>query len=160
VLDGASATGLVDLLYDLEPEHECLYSGELEPDLVETAPYLARLEPDSAFLAEIISRGWGKNWGVFVRVDGDTSLRDLRKHFRTLLMVQDPEGRLLYFRFYDPRVLRVFLPTCNHQELAALFGPIGTFVVEGESPGTALLFRFDTDRGLVTREVPLTAAAQ
>ena len=34
-------------------------------------------------------------------------------------------------RFYDPRVLRVFLPTCNEWQNAEIFEDVEAFVVEG-----------------------------
>ncbi len=49
--------------------------------------------------------------------------RSLRKHFRTFLMVKSPEGDRLYFRYYDPRVLRVYLPTCNADGNQLCFRP-------------------------------------
>ena len=49
VLDGASVPGLLQELADLEPEHECLYRGELTPDLAEVAPYLIHLPATSQF---------------------------------------------------------------------------------------------------------------
>jgi hypothetical protein len=58
-----------------------------------------------------------------------------------LLTVKDEDDRLLYFRFYDPRVLRVFIPTCTPEESADLFGPISRFVVEGEDLDHPLQFR-------------------
>ena len=38
----------------------------------------------------------------------------------------------LYFRYYDPRVLRIYLPACNKEELATIFGPVRRYVLEGE----------------------------
>jgi hypothetical protein len=46
----------------------------------------------------------------------------------------------MYFRFYDPRVLRSFLPTCTEPECAEFFGPIGRFVMEAEQPGALWSF--------------------
>jgi len=56
-------------------------------------------------------------------------------------MVHDEAGKPLYFRFYDPRVLRTYLPTCNASELAQIFGPVECYVQEGEDPGVLLRFR-------------------
>ena len=39
-----------------------------------------------------------------------------------------------YFRYYDPRVLRVYLPTCNARELQTVFGPVLRYLVEDEKP--------------------------
>ena len=40
---------------------------------------------------------------------------------------------------HDPRVLRVFLPTCTPDELSDFFGPIGSFLVESDQPAHAWL---------------------
>lgn len=140
VLDGASVPALLDQLYELEPEHECLYRGELEPDLAEVAPYLVCLEPDAEFTRWLLAEGWGRHWGVFLSSDAD--LRALRRHLRTFLVVYDPEGRPLYFRYYDPRVLRVYMPTCNAEELQTVFGPVVSYLLEDEDPRALLRFQF------------------
>jgi hypothetical protein len=136
VLDGASVPGLLGQLNgDTAPESVCLYSGELAPDVAAAAPYLVRLKPESPFTDWILTEGWGKHWGIFAITKAD--LVKVRKPFRTFLMVKSPEGRQLYFRYYDPRVLRVYLPTCNAQEAAYIFGPVMHYLLEAEP--TALL---------------------
>jgi hypothetical protein len=52
----------------------------------------------------------------------------------------------MVFRYYDPRVLRAYLPTCSIGELRTVFGPIECFWMEDKSPGTALEFRLDQGR--------------
>jgi hypothetical protein len=141
VLDGASVEDLLPKLYELEPECECLYRGELEPDMAEVAPYLVRLEPDTEFTDWLIGEGWGEHWGVFAVTDAD--LRAAHRHFRSFLTVYDPEGKPLLFRYYDPRVLRLYLPTCNAEELSTVFGPVSCYLLEGEDPNTLLRFRLD-----------------
>ena len=138
VLDGASVPDLLDKLYEDPPEHCCLYRGELTPDLAETAPYLVRLEPRAAFTNWVLDKGWGHHWAIFATAEAD--LRTMRRHFRTFLMVNDPDGKPLYFRYYDPRVLRVYLPTCNVEEMTTVFGPIASYMLEGDTPN--ILFRF------------------
>jgi len=153
VLDGASISDLQERLYDLQPEYECLYTGELEPDMAEVAPYLVALQKGSQFTNWVIGKGWGKHWGIFAVTTVD--LRVLRRHFRTFLTVYDPEGKPMLFRFYDPRVLRVYIPTCNPEELETVFGPVDKYVLEGEDPGTVIgLERYS---GLLSqRKTPLT----
>jgi hypothetical protein len=139
LLDGASVPGLLQKLLQLKPEHECLYRGEVKPDIAEVAPYLVRLEPEAEFTEWVLEQGWGKHWGVFAL--SPAALATLRRHFRPLLIVHDADGKPLYFRYYDPRVLRTYLPTCNAQELAAMFGPVTCFIAEEEDPGTLLRFQ-------------------
>ncbi len=139
ILDGASVPDLLDRLDRDRPAYECLYRGELAPDLAEVAPYLVKLERGSEFAEWVIAHGWGMHWGIFVVTTAD--LRQLRQHFRRFLTVHDSDGKPLYFRCYDPRVLRAFLPTCTAEELADLFGPVTAFVMEGDEPEVRLRFR-------------------
>ncbi|MFO1350306.1 MAG: DUF4123 domain-containing protein [Gammaproteobacteria bacterium] len=131
LLDGASIPGLPKMFAIHQPDHVCLLRGELDADLAAAAPYLVKLDADSPF-ADFVLSGWGEHWGVFALTQA--KLRELRKHFRTFLMVRDPSGKPMYFRYYDPRVLRIYLPTCNEDEADAVFGPVARYVMEGEDP--------------------------
>ncbi len=158
VIDGASVPDLLPKLQEYGPEHVCLYRGELDPDLAECAPYLVRVTQGSPFLEWLLA-GWGKHSGVFAVAYAD--LRTLRKHFRTFLMVNGPDGKPLYFRYYDPRVLRIFLPHCNPQEKATMFGPVQAYVMESDNPAVALRCRpaSKTPESLKLRFAPVPAAA-
>lgn len=130
VLDGASNPALLDHLYgDDAPEFSCLYRGELEPDIAECAPYLARLEAGTAFTDWLTGNGWGLHWGIYAVADCD--LKSLRYHLRKLNMVYDPEtNKSLLFRYYDPRVLTTFLPTCDAKQVSDFFGPVHAWLAE------------------------------
>ena len=45
------------------------------------------------------------------------------------------------FRFYDPRVLRVYLPTCTGDEAEEFFGPVPEILAESEDGGSLLSYR-------------------
>jgi len=128
ILDGASIPGLLSLLYQPGVEFECLQGGDLAPDEAEVAPYLVRLERGMPLLARMLQSGWGQHWGIILQAKGD--LAAVRRHFRPLLIVHDEAGTPMRFRYYDPRVLSVYLPTCSPGELAELFGPASSFLVE------------------------------
>jgi hypothetical protein len=144
VLDGASIPILLDLLEEHEPEHTCLFSGKLDPEVEQTAPYLVRLEPESEFGRHVMEHGWGQHWGIFATVPKELPFIAVRKHFRTFLRVRGPDGNALLFRYYDPRVMRIYLPTCNDEETAVIFGPATSYLLEDEDPSQAL--RFSPDR--------------
>lgn len=150
VLDGASVEQLPQLLWEHEPENICLYRGELEPDIAATAPYLVKLEYDHPFTKLVCEQGWGKHWGIYVITPADVDIRVLRQHFRKFLMVYNPDGKLIYFRYYDPRVLRTYLPTCNAEDINIVFGPIGSYVLEDED--SSMLQRFTSDGKKVSTE--------
>lgn len=153
VLDGASIDDLLLSLDEHEPESFCLYPGSLAHDLEEAAPYLVALEKDSAFVQWILENGWGNHWGIFIV--SKEKPKTMRKHLRTLVTVKDAEGTRLFFRFYDPRVLKTFLPTCNESELSAVFGPIITFIQEGDAPEMLLRFRQEGSDGLMVDKIEL-----
>lgn len=138
ILDGASVPELPQTLERFKVESDCLFRGELEPDMALVAPYLASLRPDDPFTEWLLREGWGQHWGVFAAAPVD--LRRLRMHLRTFLKVYGPDLKPLYFRYYDPRVLRVYLPTCNARELRAVFGPVVRYLTEDEEPNALLAF--------------------
>jgi hypothetical protein len=124
--------------------------------LESVAPYLVPLDYDDKKTRKFLSQAWGNNWGVFIRCD--TSQDRLRRHLRSFISVRDPGGRRLLFRFYDPRVLRTYLPTCTSSELEFFYGPIECFWTESKTAENLLEFRFD--RGiLVQRTLSLAADA-
>lgn len=143
VLDGASVPDLPMKLYEMQPPRYCLFTGDLEPDMAEVAPYLVRLYPRTPFTDWLLKEHWGKHWGIFVH--SRKPLTVMRKHFRSLVVVYDEEGSPMYFRFYDPRVLSVFLPTCESDELNTLFGDVESFFAE--SVEDEKLMRFENNEG-------------
>jgi hypothetical protein len=137
ILDGASVPLLLNQLERHQPEYYCLYRGQLTRDLAEVVPYLVRLEKDSEFLNWILEQGYGQHWGIFAVAPAN--LRILRQHFRNLLTIQAPDGNSFYFRFYDPRVFRVYLPTCHAHDKIQLFGPVIRYLVEDEDQDQVFL---------------------
>ena len=137
VFDGASCPGLVPALYEQHnPRFECLYRGELTPDMAQVAPYIAQLEPDTPFATWALS-GWGAHWGILAVAA--LPFNQMRLHFRKLNVVNGPDGNPLLFRYYDPRALRVVAPTCNVAQLRELFGPVRRYLIEpAESAATSL----------------------
>jgi hypothetical protein len=136
IVDGARDPRIFELLLRTGLEYTCLFAGRLGPALRAAAPYLVHLAPNVNFTREFFAQGWGNSWGVLTVAPADVTLPLLRRHLRSLLRVQDDAGRRLLFRFYDPRVLRVYLPTCTRDETRRVFGPIHAFVIESGGPGS------------------------
>ena len=126
VLDAAQSSRVLDLLHRSAEEYQSLYLGTQGDALADVAPYLVRLPRSSSLLGALIAEGWDKHWGVYLTCD--KPYLELRRHFRKFLMVhaEDFENRM-YFRFYDPRVLQSFLPTCTPEQSQQFFGPISQF---------------------------------
>jgi hypothetical protein len=156
ILDGARDNRIYSAVTHLAREKYCLYRGKLPTELLAAAPYLVQLEPDDALFNYIVQLGWGKSWGIFLRAQ-DTG-EQLRRHFRRFLMVQDESGKQLIFRYYDPRVLRVYLPTCKATELQSIFGPVAKFAIEAQDPELLLEHSFDGKK-LLLQELQLAPSA-
>jgi hypothetical protein len=118
--------------------HSSLYEGETGEALEDFAPYLIDLTNTNTKTQEYLKTGTGKSWGI--EAISQVSFNELRKHFRRFLMVKMESGESMYFRFYDPRVLRIFLPTCDKAQLIEFFGPVQSFICEDEDPAFALKF--------------------
>jgi hypothetical protein len=140
VLDGASVKDLPVKLDKMNAQSICLYRGELEPDMVYVAPYLALLMPGTDFTNWLLAECWGKHWGIFAQTP--VSITGMRKHFRSLLTVYTEDGDPLLFRFYDPRVLLTYLPTCTAAETETFFGKVNYYFVEAENATKLRRFKF------------------
>ena len=153
ILDGAANPDLRQQLWQQQVPHLCLFPGELDPEIALVAPYLVALTAGAGF-TDYVLEGWGHDRGIFLLSDVDP--RALRRHFRGLIMVHHPDdGRPLYFRFYDPRVLRVYLPSCTRAEADALFGPVARYLVEDEGGKALLRFRREAD-GVACERIDLS----
>lgn len=141
VLDAARVGERMDAIRKLSPEAISLYKGTAGEELDAVAPFLLRCAPGSKINQLLFAEGWGKSWGILLAAGA--TLAAVEHHLRHFLVVEDATRRKLYFRYYDPRVLRVFLPTCSAAQLKQLFGPVRRFIVEDEDPTKALMYRLD-----------------
>jgi hypothetical protein len=158
LLDGARSPRIHPNMVLSLTDHACLYEGRLPHVLAEAAPYLIALRRNMPFTRWLLHESWGESWGVFVLANA--RLMELRSHFRRLLKVKTEDGRLLNFRFYDPRVLRAYLPTCTGSELETVFGPVLKFFVEaGEEHGGAVWDLTVDNRMLARNLISLSASA-
>jgi hypothetical protein len=155
ILDAARDQRIFGAVDGTYLEKACLYGGELPWQLQMVAPYLVQLKQDDRFTRYVLDHGWGNSWGVFLR--SESSLQAVRKHLKGFLRVRGPKGQRLLFRYYDPRVLRVYLPTCTIEELQTVYGPVSHYLVESEEGEAVLEFGFDR-RQLKEVRVPLAAA--
>lgn len=133
-------------------ESECLFAGDLDDELRYASPYLVRLEFDDPRTVALISESWGSSWGIFLK--SDVGMKTLRQHLRTLLRVRLPNGHLVLFRFYDPRVLRIYLPSCTPSEVNRFSGPVLNWWAEGGNQTNAMFAFRTVDGRLTTSTIP------
>jgi hypothetical protein len=141
LVDATNERDLPKLLTESGEEFQSLYD---DPKSAAIAPYLVSLPPHSRFLKQMIHDGWGHGWGSFLTCK--LPISQLRAHFRQTLMIRLPDGVELFSRFYDPRFFRAFLENSTAAEAEKFFGPVSSYLMEGEKPEILLQFT-RTSRG-------------
>lgn len=129
VIDCAALPGLHTHLAN-EAESRPLFAGIIPPDLLANVPHIVRFAPQSALLAAM-SSGDPRFRTLGVICAAPTDLWSLRHALRRYLQAMLPDGRVVLFRFYDPRVLPVWLSTLEGTELALWFDPVTDWLAPG-----------------------------
>jgi hypothetical protein len=139
ILDGARDERIHSFLGGSDLESSCLYEEKaISEDVRRAAPYLVRLLPWSRHTRWLFDTGWGQSWGILLATRANRP--ELRQHLRRFLVVKDEHGKQLYFRYYDPRVMREYLPTCTRAESEMVFGPVTRYWTESKDARTLLEF--------------------
>ncbi len=108
-----------------------LFRGELAPFLAHVAPHLVPIPLDSEYL-KLWSERLGISAGILLLTEEEPAL--LLQHLRKTFEATDEDENEFFFRYFDPRVLRPYLPTCTRKEANEFFGPIRMILVEDEKP--------------------------
>jgi hypothetical protein len=114
-----------------------LYDGTPLENYILVAPYLIELDERSLIL--LLENVWSEPWGILLY--SSASVAALAAHFRRLIRVRSIDNSEWLFRFYDPRVLRRYLPTCTAAECQVMFGDVGAFGMIDEEGSVSWLRR-------------------
>ena len=131
LVDGAQDLGLAIMAREAFGQQiRSLFQGPQAESLAHVAPYFFAVDPVSDFL-HFWDQALGKNAGILFT--SKESPDQIYAHLRSMFIVRDEEDREFFFRYYDPRVFRAYLPTCTAEELSEFFGPASHFLVENEA---------------------------
>ena len=85
------------------------------------APHLVPVSIDSKYL-ELWSEQLGSSAGILLlsKEEPEKVHKHLRKNFEAI----DEDGNDYFFRYFDPRVLRAYLPTCFDYEAKIFFADL------------------------------------
>jgi hypothetical protein len=151
VLDGArDAPALYDWVKQSKLPAEPLMGKSIALPLLRVSPWLVELPRISAHPRRLLEWTWGRSCGVFLAAPLDTPMRAVALSLKRILRAALEDGGRVLFRYYDPRVLREFLPTCSGSQWEQIRGPIEAFFAE--SADAAELLRFTDAHGGPHRE--------
>ena len=149
IIDGSQAIELAYIARMMGHEAYTLFSGDMAAAVAHAGPCLVILDRPLPYLENWVE-SMGKNAGVLLQ--SSATLEALCVHLREIFVVKDEEGQDYFFRYYDPRVIRTFLPTCTDQELMEFFGNVTRWICEDET-SEAYVSWTRKDSGLVSSAI-------
>jgi hypothetical protein len=137
------------------PVHESLFKGTRDEPLIDVAPYIFLINDNG----EKISSDREISIQSILVIESNQNLEILASHFREFIY-QKINGRECYFRFWDARVIKKFLPGCSQMQLSLFFRNINSITVRDEDFVHALQFRVQqsklySNRSLVNGFIPI-----
>lgn len=129
VIDGARDARIETLLGLWDLRHACLEEGA-GPQLRNASAFLVRLDANQDETDLLLERALGRAWGIFALAPSALAMDEVLAHVRRLGRTVLPDGRMVHFRWFDPRVLHAMLPACTDAEIARLLGPLRALVLE------------------------------
>jgi len=150
VIDGARDPEALAWLRAAGLPYQCLYAGQKAVDLADEAPYLLHLGGERAPLEALCEHYADEPTGVFLT--SDLAFYDVRRQLRRFLLVKGPDEETMYFRYYDPRIASVFLPTLDQSQIHTMFGEaIRSYVYFDEATKELIEAQPQPDRTKITR---------
>jgi len=140
ILDGGRDRRIFNMVHNSQLEYKSMCPGEGSYVLQRASPHIVKLEQENPLTLKIIDQGWGTSWCIFLISHAPSAFNRVRYNCEKITFVSDPAGQKLLFRYYDPRIMRVFLPTCTHEEAALIFGPVDEIAMEGEDSRQMIRF--------------------
>jgi len=156
VVDTAQDSRLMELVAACR-RRECLVSGSVHPDLAALLPWLVAWDPFEPLARAWAREGVGKGWGILCA--SDLPFAAMRAHLKTFLNARLPDGRVVWFRFYDPVVLQMMLRASTPEEQAVWFRKIDQYILDEEDQPHRFAVEFDNGRLRVETLPSLATAA-
>ncbi len=154
IVDAGWGRRVLELLRQHVEPHQSLYEGLQGETLEDVAPYLVGpMRADSALLDNLLTEGFGKRWALYFT--SFEKFSELRRHFRRFLKVElESNHEQVFFRFYDPGVLRSFWPTCNAGQQREMAEGIEEIFVEEKNLSLTALLRAQQQQQQQRAETP------
>ena len=138
ILDPCVVEHWLSTSINLNSNYLPIFNEEFDIELKNVGPFIFKYSADSLFGKWIMDECIEKDFGILLVCD--TDIIEIANHFRQFIRITTPDYILSYFRFYDPRVLRIFLPTCDAGQLREFFGPVTYYFCADDDPAFFLVY--------------------
>jgi hypothetical protein len=139
VVDAARDDQVMIRLAEGEASFQSLFQGTGREALFAEGPVLVACEKGLPLFSWLTGQAWGTGCGFFLTSKAPHDL--LTAHLQQCLKVITQDDRELFFRYYDPRVLRTYLPSCDPKSGWRFMGPVERMLMESEFGDRLLSFR-------------------
>jgi Domain of unknown function (DUF4123) len=131
IVDSAKNEEVFKYLLTDNVTYRSLFEGKMDIKLFGVSGFLIECKKDSKLFNWLTTEAWGTSCSIFFI--SKAPFDEVFSHFQKFIRVYLEDDDVVYFRYYDPRVLRIYLPTCNSKEISTFFGEIKSFFVESEN---------------------------
>lgn len=120
IIDHGIEPELLEKINEYEVEAWCLFPEPVDDEFTKLAPYLVAMNDELQSWLQKKETPWGFEFST-----ANDDFKALRHHFRCAMNVKIEEsGQILFFRYYDPRILWVLLGTLDCVQLNHFMGPM------------------------------------
>lgn len=143
IVDSARNDDVFRYLVTGDVRYKSLFEDTMDVQSYGVSGFLVECKKESALFKWMITEAWGDNCCIFFT--SKASFDELFTHFQKFNRVYIEGDDVVLFRYYDPRVLRTYLPTCNRDEIETFFGDVGSFFAESNDPEVINIFKQNED---------------
>lgn len=127
IVDGAADPRLHPVISECS-KHACLYEDDYASDTRATLPYLVELIEGEQLPDLWRTHEPGRFWGIVLQSSLD--LTALRRHLRHFTTARLPEGDVVLFRFWDPRIFVTFAENGDAEEVEPFFEKVEAVIAD------------------------------
>ncbi|MEZ5198030.1 MAG: DUF4123 domain-containing protein [Bacteroidales bacterium] len=140
IVDSARNDEVFRYLVTGDVRYKSLFEDTMDVQSYGVSGFLVECKKESPLFQWMTKQAWGDNCSIFFT--SKASFDELFTHFQKFNRVYIEGDDVVLFRYYDPRVLNLFLPTCNNEQIRSFFGKVGHFFAEDEDPEIIRVFKY------------------
>lgn len=135
--------------------YACLYEKDYDEETLAALPHLVKLV-DGEQLPDLWRKHEsGRFWGIALQ--STLELAALRRHLRKFTTARLPDGEVVLFRFWDPRVFVTFAEHSEAEEIQPFFDKVDTVIADLGPQGRR---RYSWAGGIQVAQAPPAAREQ